>query len=213
VRCHCTYCATFSLLRLCQGDVCADPVKGAWSAIFTGIEQLRLRPRKILLTVAPPLALAAVLAVGLRIVQSDPIDLSTQEPIVAPQSVAAESVVIEAKSDPTAQPNVETVPSEGSGEDADKLWGEIDQAISGLNDLVGVEMFLDVRQGEESRLEVLLEKKYWDRVSYVTRVNLKSDISNLWHLYVKEYRQFDTSVVYFIDEANDKVIDIFSQAN
>ena len=74
-------------------------------------------------------------------------------------------------------------------------------------------MFLDVRQGEESRLEVLLEKKYWDRVSYVTRVNLKSDISNLWHLYVKEYRQFDTSVVYFIDEANDKVIDIFSQAN
>lgn len=173
---------------------------------------MRIRVKKLILFITPAVALITVLATGLRIVESDPADFPNKSPIVTTQSVPAESVVIEAKSDPAGKASLKPVPDESSG-DADQLWGEINEAISGLNDLVGVEMFLDVRQGEEARLEVLLDKKYWDRVSYITRVNLKTDISNLWHLYVKEYRQDETSVVYFIDDGNDKVIDIFSQAN
>ena len=74
-------------------------------------------------------------------------------------------------------------------------------------------MFLDVKRGEKGQMEVLLDNSFWKRVRYQTRVDLKTDISNLWHLYVKEYRQDETSVVYFINDADDKVIDIFSQAN
>ena len=176
---------------------------------------MSVKAKKLILFFAPAVALAVVLAAGLSFVQSDPVYFSTETtktPIVTTQSVdpdSSKSVVIEAKADPEDKVNLKAEPSA----EADELWGEIDDAISGLNDLVGVNMFLDVRQGEKARLEVILDKKYWDRVSYITRVNLKTDISNLWHLYVKEYRQDETSVVYFINDADDKVIDIFSQAN
>ena len=62
-------------------------------------------------------------------------------------------------------------------------------------------------------MEVLLDNSFWKRVRYQTRVDLKTDISNLWHLYVTEYGYAGSSVVYFIDESDNSVIDIFSRAN
>lgn len=160
---------------------------------------------------APVVILIGVLFAGLKIVQSDPAEKQKQ-PRVTPQAV-----VIEAKSDPIDRSAPEATPpvqadSNQADSNKDEVWTEINDAISGLNDLVGAEMFIDVKRTQKGQLEVLLDRQYWDRVNYVTRVDLKTDISNLWHLYVKEYSGFESSVVYFIDDSNGKVIDIFSRS-
>jgi len=171
--------------------------------------------KKLFLTLAPITILVMVLVAGLLIVQSNTVGRSgPPAPRVVTQSVA-QPVVIEAKAAVDSNENATANESKDPlvAGDAESLWLEITDAISGLNDLVGVDMFLEVKQADKGQLEVLLDRAYWKRVSYVTRVNLKTDISNLWHLYVNEYKQYDSSVVYFIDNADGKVIDIFSQAN
>ena len=167
--------------------------------------------------------LIGVLFAGLKMVQSDPALKQSPPP------VTTQAVVIEAKSDPIdkappklvppiqVEPNlVEPNQAEPKPDQAepkkDEVWSEINDAISGLNDLVGVEMFTNVKRTQKGQLEVMLDRQYWDRVNYVTRVDLKTDISNLWHLYVKEYSAFESSVVYFIDVGTGKVIDIFSRS-
>lgn len=94
----------------------------------------------------------------------------------------------------------------------EQVWEEITQAISGLNELIGAEMFIDVIRSQNGQMEITVDGNLWERVRYQTRVNLKSDISALWHLYVKQYDPAVRSVVYFKDDSNDKVIDIFSKA-
>lgn len=93
----------------------------------------------------------------------------------------------------------------------EEVWGEISQAISGLNDMVGDEMFRDLRRTESNRMEVRVDLHFWRRVRYETRVDLKNDISNIWHLYVLQYADDDDSTVYFIDDETNKTIDIFSK--
>lgn len=95
--------------------------------------------------------------------------------------------------------------------DQEQVWGEISQAISGLNDMVGDEMFRDLRRTEGNRMEVRVDAHFWQRVRYETRVDLKNDISNIWHLYVLQYVNDDSSSVYFIDDKTNKTIDIFSK--
>lgn len=73
-------------------------------------------------------------------------------------------------------------------------------------------MFLGILRGQNGQLEINVDGGLWERVRYQTRVNLKSDISALWHLYVKDYAPAVRSVVYFKDDSNGKVIDIFSKA-
>ncbi len=95
---------------------------------------------------------------------------------------------------------------------AEEVWSEISQAISGLNDMVGDEMFRDLRRTDNNRMEVRVDLDYWQRVRYQTRVDLKNDISNIWHLYVQQYSDDPGSSVFFIDDDTNKTIDIFSQA-
>ena len=90
----------------------------------------------------------------------------------------------------------------------EQVWEEIEQAIAGLNELVGAEMFLGILRGQNGQLEINVDGGLWERVRYQTRVNLKSDISALWHLYVKDYAPAVRSVVYFKDDSNGKVIDL-----
>ena len=77
--------------------------------------------------------------------------------------------------------------------------------------MVGDEMFRDLRRTDENRMEVRVDLNFWQRVRYETRVDLKNDISNIWHLYVLQYGGQDNSSVYFIDDDTNKTIDIFSQ--
>gem|GEM_PF-5786328 len=93
------------------------------------------------------------------------------------------------------------------------MWKEINDAIYGLNDVVGDDLFLDVKRKQKGQMEIRLDDGLWKRVRYQTRVDLKTDISNLWHLYVVEYGYAGSSVVYFVDDGDDRVIDIFSKAN
>ncbi len=101
----------------------------------------------------------------------------------------------------------------GSADSSEKVWREINDAITGLNDLVGAEMFIDIRRKQKGQMEIRLDNSLWKRVRYQTRVDIKTDISNLWNLYVKEYGYAGSSVVYFMDDSNGRVIDIFSKAN
>ena len=148
-------------------------------------------------------------------------DASIPTPVV-PQA----AVVIEAKSPPVVPrpaiadqsvigeiSKVAVNRSEQAPETDEQVWAEINEAISGLNELVGAEMFLDVGRKQKGQMEIRLDSNLWNRVRYQTRVDLKTDISNLWHLYVKEYGYSGSSVVYFMDGSNDRVIDIFSRAN
>jgi len=106
-------------------------------------------------------------------------------------------------------------PGAESGESGKKeqVWKEINDAIYGLNDVVGDDLFLDVKRIQKGQMEIRLDDGLWKRVRYQTRVDLKTDISNLWHLYVVEYGYAGSSVVYFVDDGDDRVIDIFSKAN
>ncbi len=152
--------------------------------------------------------LFVVLIAVFKLVQSEPLSdelraggqLSGLQTPVSPQAV-----VIEAKA---AGPS--STQDEAS---EDVVWNDISNAISNLNELVGAEMFLELKRAQKGQMEVRLDKGFWDRVQYQTRVDLKTDISDLWHLYATEYNYVDSSVVYFIDDTNGKVIDIFSKAN
>ena len=196
--------------------------------------------KKLVQGVAPAMLLVIVIAALFRMVQSGPAmaDRATAVPEQAtagpesetPGPAATQSVLIEAKAvspvdslpeapQETVQESLQVQPqsfsaASGSAENKkNEVWLEIDDAISGLNELVGVEMFLDVKRGEKGQMEVLLDNSFWKRVRYQTRVDLKTDISNLWHLYVTEYGYAGNSVVYFIDESDGSVIDIFSRSN
>lgn len=95
--------------------------------------------------------------------------------------------------------------------DGEQVWADISDAITGLNDMVGDNMFKDLVRRNATTMEVRVDLDYWQRVRYETRVDLKNDISNIWHLYVKEYNQDRQSAVYFIDDRSGKTIDIFTQ--
>ena len=172
--------------------------------------------------------LAAVVTVSFRMVQTNAADIPGDAASSAGVSkalqtpVAPQAVVIEAKSSlatlPPATADEKTVvdrkaDAESERSKREQVWEEINEAISGLNDLVGAEMFLDVRRKQKGQLEIRLDDSLWNRVRYQTRVDLKTDISNLWHLYVKEYGYSGSSVVYFMDDSSGRVIDIFSKAN
>ena len=111
----------------------------------------------------------------------------------------------------TGEPELAEAKSENADRDKEEVWIEISQAISGLNDMVGDKMFRDLRRTSESQMEVRVDLRFWQRVRYETRVDLKNDISNIWHLYVQQYSEEDQSAVYFIDDQTNKTIDIFSQ--
>jgi len=114
---------------------------------------------------------------------------------------------------PAVQPQSFSAAGIAAANKKNEVWLEINDAISGLNELVGVEMFVDVKRGPKGQMEIMLDNTFWKRVRYQTRVDLKTDISNLWHLYVTEYGHASSSVVYFIDQTDGRVIDIFSRAN
>jgi len=189
--------------------------------------------KKLVQGVAPAMLLVIVIAASFRMVQSGPVlvnKVTTVPESETPDPAATQSVLIEAKavstvdslpeaSQETVQESLQVQPQSFSAtrdsteNKKNEVWLEIDDAISGLNELVGAEMFLDVKRGEKGQMEVLLDNSFWKRVRYQTRVDLKTDISNLWHLYVTEYGYAGNSVVYFIDESDGSVIDIFSRAN
>ena len=111
----------------------------------------------------------------------------------------------------TGEPELAEAKSDNADRDKEEVWIEISQAISGLNDMVGDKMFRDLRRTSETQMEVRVDLRFWQRVRYETRVDLKNDISNIWHLYVQQYSEEDQSAVYFIDDQTNKTIDIFSQ--
>lgn len=130
--------------------------------------------------------------------------------------IEAKSEFVESEDNSTDEANLKddaTPKDQASPKDQESVWADISNAIISLNGAVGVEMFLELSRAQKGQMEVRLDKSYWDRVQYQTRVSLKSDISDLWHLYAKEYNYAESSVVYFIDDQTGKVIDIFSKAN
>lgn len=193
-------------------------------------QQLLRSLKKLLFNVAPVTLLAVVLVASFRMVQSDPSDGSASAN--STPTVTTQAVVVEAKS-PAVKPQSSAArlspPAAGShsqsesgqnagslksgSEKTEQVWAEINDAISGLNDLVGAEMFLSVKRGQKGQMEIRLDDSIWKRVRYQTRVDLKTDISDLWHLYVTEYGYAGSSVVYFIDDNDGRVIDIFSRAH
>ena len=93
----------------------------------------------------------------------------------------------------------------------EKVWSDISQAITSLNDMVGDDMFRELHRKSATTMEVRVDLDYWQRVRYETRVDLKNDISNIWHLYVRQYNDDNQSAVFFIDDRSGKTIDIFTQ--
>jgi len=93
----------------------------------------------------------------------------------------------------------------------EKVWSDISEAITSLNDMVGDDMFRQLTRKSSTTMEVRVDVDYWQRVRYETRVDLKNDISNIWHLYVRQYNEDNESAVFFIDDRSGKTIDIFTQ--
>jgi len=182
---------------------------------------VRFSIKKLIISLIPVTILLLVLTFGLRMVQSETMQSTAETDTallatpVAPQSEVADSVLpdsvmIEAKLDP--ETDIAPAPDDAGESAADKeaVWEQITDAMFGLNDIAGADLIVDVQRGEKGALEVALNKDDWDRVRYQTRADLKTDISNLWHLYVLEYGYVESSVVYFTD-VGGKVIDIFSK--
>lgn len=92
------------------------------------------------------------------------------------------------------------------------VWTEINLAIAHLNRQIGSSMFRDLKRLSASEMEVRLDSRYWDRVVYQTRVSLKKDISDIWHLFVIQYNNDNNSAVFFIDDETGKTIDIFTRS-
>ena len=102
----------------------------------------------------------------------------------------------------------------GGGQDKpprEKVWSDINEAITGLNDMVGDNMFRRLVRKNSTSMEVRVDLEFWQRVRYETRVDLKNDISNIWHLYVRQYNENNESSVFFVDDITGKTIDIFTQ--
>ena len=93
----------------------------------------------------------------------------------------------------------------------EKVWNDINKAITGLNDMVGDNMFRQLVRKNSTSMEVRVDLEFWQRVRYETRVDLKNDISNIWHLYVRQYNENNESSVFFVDDITGKTIDIFTQ--
>ncbi len=93
----------------------------------------------------------------------------------------------------------------------EKVWSDISEAITGLNDMVGDNMFRQLVRKNATTMEVRVDSGFWQRVRYETRVDLKNDISNIWHLYVRQYNENNESSVFFVDDNSGKTIDIFTQ--
>ncbi len=93
----------------------------------------------------------------------------------------------------------------------EQVWSDISDAITSLNDMVGDDMFRELTRKSPTTMEVRVDLDYWQRVRYETRVDLKNDISNIWHLYVRQYNEDNESAVFFIDDLSGKTIDIFTQ--
>jgi hypothetical protein len=129
--------------------------------------------------------------------------------VTVPRDTKAEEALLVGKS---SSSTVAEQPGDTDANDQEEVWVEISDAIEGLNDVVGDRMFLDLRRKNESEMEVRLDAGFWERVRYQTRVDLKNDISNIWHLYVRQYYDGGFSSVRFVDDETDKTIDIFSQA-
>ena len=72
-------------------------------------------------------------------------------------------------------------------------------------------MFRQLVRKNETTMEVRVDSGFWQRVRYETRVDLKNDISNIWHLYVRQYNDNNESSVFFVDDNSGKTIDIFTQ--
>ena len=175
--------------------------------------------KRLVLSVATLALLVISVFMFFRIAQSDTSVTDSANALSTP--VTTQSIAV--TKNPAAPTERLTIPSPVPAETPDtvsnstedkkeQIWLEIEDAISGLNNLVGVEMFVDVKRGDKGQMEVLLDNTFWKRVRYQTRVELKNDISNLWHLYVTEYGTAGSSVVYFINETDGRVIDIFSRA-
>lgn len=165
-------------------------------AVATSINNLAFR-------FTPAMLLTAGVAMSVLLVQPESIGANEPAPTVAPQARTAvnpDNNLPAPKSEPL------------DARDPADVWTDISSAIISLNEVVGVKMVVDVNQIEEATMEVTLDKSYWDRVLYQTRADIKSDISRLWHLYVQEYREASSSVVYFIDHSTGRTIDIFSKA-
>ena len=143
-------------------------------------------------------------------------DVSPTEPEqgLLSKNVDAERAMMAADPAEQADQQDDTAVADGVEETHDKeeIWSEISDAIASLNDVVGDEMFLDLLRKNESQMEVRIDLGFWQRVRYQTRVDLKKDISNIWHLYVKQYHGNEYSSVHFIDDSTDKTIDIFTQS-
>ena len=80
-----------------------------------------------------------------------------------------------------------------------------------IRDRVGDNMFRQLVRKNATTMEVRVDSGFWQRVRYETRVDLKNDISNIWHLYVRQYNENNESSVFFVDDNSGKTIDIFTQ--
>lgn len=94
----------------------------------------------------------------------------------------------------------------------EQVWTEISDAISGLNKLVGDDLFKGLERQSGSEMRVMVNPDYWSRVRYETRVELKTDISKIWHLYAQQYNDSTASSVFFVDAESGKTIDIYTLA-
>jgi len=148
---------------------------------------------------------------------SNELDDGTTEMIPAS---SREPVDVELKQDSTngesgpspEQPSTPTnAIEEQNTQDKEKVWSDISSAITGLNDMVGDDMFRELTRKDQTTMEVRVDLDFWQRVRYETRVDLKNDISNIWHLYVRQYNEDDQSAVFFVDDVTGKTIDIFTQ--
>ncbi len=137
-----------------------------------------------------------------------PKDSSAEQAMMLGAGGAPESMPVDDTADTLALADVE---AQDNADDQEEIWVEISDAIESLNEVVGDKMFLDLRRKNASEMEVRVDAGFWQRVRYQTRVDLKNDISNIWHLYVKQYYEGEFSSVRFVDDTTDKTIDIFTQ--
>jgi len=173
---------------------------------------------KLLMGIVPVTVLLAVLGGSFWLVHSDSFSFELETPVV-PQAIlieanstGAEQQLVSLSNQKPLSIDPASVATGEAANDEEKVWQEISDTIAGLNELVGEEMFVGLTRGQKGQMEVRLNRDLWSRVRYQTRADLKTDISNLWHLYVTEFGYVDSSSVYFLDDSNGDVIDIFSKA-
>lgn len=139
--------------------------------------------------------------------QSGVVQASQRKPVNQQQASQVENTDEVAAAEAGDGPSVK----DRSVKDKEKVWTDISDAITSLNDMVGDDMFRELVRKSTTTMEVRVDLDYWQRVRYETRVDLKNDISNIWHLYVRQYNEDNESAVFFIDDRSGKTIDIFTQ--